>query len=34
MQSFHDKDKGPYAVFNANGARQCYHLQRKDLENG
>ena len=26
---FHDKDKEPYAVFNANGARQCYHLQSK-----
>jgi hypothetical protein len=26
---FHDKDKEPYAVFIAHGARQCYHLQSK-----
>ena len=29
MRVFHDKDKEPDAVFNANGARQCYHLQSK-----
>ena len=26
---FHDKDKEPYAVFVANGCRQCYHLKSK-----
>ena len=34
MRVFHDKDKEPYAVFIAHGARQCYHLQSKGFRNG
>ena len=29
---FHDKDKEPYAVFVANGCRQCYHLRSKGFK--